>query len=110
MKNHRKYKLPRYEARARIAKALAHPSRLLMLDALAEHELCVCELTELVGADQSTISKHLAVLKNAGIVADRKEGTQTFYRLKVCCLQGFWECVESVLKENLKAQQAAIGL
>lgn len=99
----------RYEARARIAKALAHPSRLLMLDALQQGELCVCELTDLVGADQSTVSKHLAILRHAGIVEDRKEGVQTFYRIKVCCLEGFWQCIESVLKENLKTQRAAIG-
>lgn len=98
----------RYEARAQIAKALAHPSRLLMLDALADKELCVSELTELVGADQSTVSKHLAVLKQAGIVADRKAGTNTFYRVKVGCLQGFWRCIEAVLKENLKTQRAGI--
>jgi len=109
MKNRFKYNLPRYQARAKIAKALAHPSRLLMLEALGQRELCVCELTELVGADQSTVSKHLAVLKNAGIVADRKEGTMTMYRLKCQCLQGFWQCIETVLRENLKAQQAAIG-
>ena len=97
-----------YEARARIAKALSHPSRLLMLDALAEREMCVCDLTKLVGADQSTVSKHLAVLKQTGIVEDRKEGTMTFYSLKICCLQGFWECVESVLRDNLKEQRAAL--
>lgn len=99
-----------YEARARIAKALAHPSRLQMIDAIAAGEKCVCELTELVGADQSTVSKHLAILKQAGIVADRKEGVMTFYRMKIHCLQGFWSCVESVLKENLKDQQEAIGV
>ena len=104
-----KHPMERYEARAKIAKALSHPSRLLMLDALADGELCVCELTKLVGADQSTVSKHLSVLKQAGMVSDRKDGTMTFYRLKVSCLQGFWQCIESVLKENLKAQQAAIG-
>ena len=109
MKLRPKHPRRRYEARARIAKALAHPSRLLMLDALVDGELCVCELTELVGADQSTVSKHLAVLRQAGIVTDRKEGTMTFYSLKIACLQGFWECIESVLKENLKTQQAAIG-
>ena len=109
MKTKPKHPIERYEARARIARALGHPSRLLMLDALADGELCVCELTELVGADQSTVSKHLSVLKQAGIVSDRKEGTMTFYRLKVSCLQGFWQCIESVLKENLKTQQAAIG-
>ena len=109
MKAKPKHSVGRYEARARIAKALGHPSRLVMLDALADGEMCVCELTELVGADQSTVSKHLSVLKQAGIVSDRKEGTMTFYRLKVSCLQGFWQCIESVLKENLKTQQAAIG-
>jgi len=99
-----------YEVRARVAKALAHPSRLMMLDALAEqNEMCVCDLTELVGADQSTVSKHLAVLKNAGLVADRKEGAMTFYRVKVNCLRGFWSCIESVLKQNLKEQHAAVG-
>ncbi len=71
--------------------------------------MCVCDLTELVGADQSTVSKHLAVLKNAGIVDDRKEGVMIFYRLKIRCLQGFWECMESVLKQNLKDQQTALG-
>ncbi len=97
-----------YKARARVAKAMAHPSRLLILEALQEGERCVCELTELVGADQSTVSKHLAVLKQVGLVADRKEGTMTYYRPQVCCLEGFWRCIESVLKEHLKAQTAAL--
>ncbi len=98
----------RYEARARVAKALAHPSRLMMLEALEGGEQCVCDLTELVGADQSTVSKHLAVLKQAGLVEDRRNGVQVFYRVKVCCLEGFWRCVETVLSENLKAQQALL--
>jgi ArsR family transcriptional regulator len=97
-----------FELRARVAKALAHPSRLMMLDALADGEMCVCELTALVGADQSTVSKHLAILKQAGIVEDRKEGTMTFYRVKVCCLKQFWACIESVVCENLKAHEAAV--
>ena len=80
-----------------------------MLDAVAAEELCVCELTELVVADQSTVSKHLAVLKQARLVVDRKEGTMIFYRLKVRCLKGFWQCIESVLRQNLKAQQAMLA-
>jgi len=98
-----------YQARAKVAKALAHPSRLLMLDALADKEMCVCDLTDLVGSDQSTVSKHLAVLKNAGLVDDRKAGVMTFYRLKVGCLRGFWNCIEGVLKQNLKEQQAMLN-
>ena len=98
-----------YEARARIAKALAHPSRLLLLDALQDKELCVCELTELVGADQSTVSKHLALLKAAGLVEDRKKGSNTYFRVRCRCLQGFFACIESVLKANLKAQQEMVA-
>ncbi len=95
-----------YEARARIAKALAHPSRLLMLESLQEKELCVCELTEMVGADQSTVSKHLAILKQAGLVRDRKEGVQVYYRTCCPCIEGFWQCIEAVLQQNLEKQAA----
>ena len=66
----------RYEARARIAKALAHPTRLFLVDELARRERCVCEITEMVGSDISTVSKHLAVLKAAGIVTDEKRGAR----------------------------------
>ena len=98
-----------YEARATVAKALGHPSRLLILEALAEKDMCVCELTELVQADQSTVSKHLAVLRHAGIVDVRRDGVKTFYGMKIHCLEGFWKCVESVLKQNLKDHRAALG-
>ena len=80
-----------------------------MLDALEEKERCVCELTELVAADQSTVSKHLAILKNVGLVDDRKQGSMVYYRLKVKCLGGFFNCVESVLKENLRAQRSLVS-
>ncbi|MGE0481717.1 MAG: ArsR/SmtB family transcription factor [Phycisphaerae bacterium] len=108
MKLNPRHSRPRYDARARIAKALAHPSRLMILEALEEREVCVCDLTELVGADQSTVSKHLALLKQAGLVEDRKDGVMVYYKLKVCCLQGFWDCIETVLSQNLKAQQAVL--
>ena len=98
-----------YDARARVAKALAHPSRLVILDALKEKEWCVCDLTRLVGADQSTISKHLAILKNAGIVEDRKEGSSNFYRLRIHCLDGFFGCMESVLEEDLRARSEELA-
>lgn len=97
-----------YAARAKIARAMAHPSRLLILDVLQEREHCVNELTELVGADQSTVSKHLAVLKGAGLVIDRREGVMVYYRGRCSCIEGFWRCLESVLKENLKAHSAAV--
>lgn len=98
-----------YEMRAKVIKALAHPSRLMMVDALAEGERCVCELTELVGADISTVSKHLSVMKNAGIVDDRKVGQQVFYRLRVPCIIKFFGCVEAVLREDMKAREQLVS-
>ncbi len=96
----------KYVARARIIKAMSHPTRLFMVDELSKGERCVCELTEMVGDDISTISKHLSILKNAGIVADEKRGTQVFYTLRVPCALNFFSCVESVLKTNAKEQAA----
>ena len=94
----------RFEMRARIVKAMAHPTRLFIVDTLSRGQKCVCELTELVGADVSTVSKHLAILKNAGIVEDEKRGLQVFYRLRLPCVLNFFRCVESVLKSNAKRQ------
>jgi ArsR family transcriptional regulator len=83
--------------RAYIVKALAHPSRLLIVDELLRHgERCVCELTRLVGADMSTVSRHLAVLRVAGIVADEKRGLQVFYRLRSPEVQGLVRATEEM--------------
>ncbi|MBN1854264.1 MAG: winged helix-turn-helix transcriptional regulator [Pirellulales bacterium] len=99
-------KLANYRARARIIKALAHPARLMIVDELAEHrERCVCELTELVGTDMSTVSRHLAQLKEAGIIEDERRGKMIFYRLRVKCLLKFFNCIESVIKCNAESQQ-----
>lgn len=89
-----------FEARAGIIKAMAHPTRLFIVDELSRGERCVCELTSLIGADISTVSKHLSLLKAAGIVADRKEGLQVFYRLKTPCILRFFECIEGVQAAN----------
>jgi len=97
----------RFRARAQVFKALGHPTRLFMVNELARGERCVCELTEMVGADMSTVSKHLAILKQAGILEDEKRGSQVFYSLQLPCIVGFFECVETVLKEQAK-QQAAV--
>ena len=91
-----------FEQRAGIMRALAHASRLMMVDELSRGERCVCELTELVGADMSTVSKHLSVLREAGIVDCRKEGVQVFYRLRVPCVLNVFGCVEAVREEQAR--------
>ncbi len=92
----------RFEARAQIIKAMAHPTRLFIVDELSRHERCVCELTEMVGADVSTVSKHLSLLRNVGIAEDEKRGSQVFYKLKMPCVLNFFSCVESVLDSRAK--------
>ena len=100
------------DARAKVLKAMAHPSRLFIIEELERGERCVCDLTEMIGADVSTISKHLNVLKQAGIVADDKRGNQVFYSLRVPCILNFFGCVESVLEsqaQDYAASLAAVG-
>ncbi|NNE07094.1 MAG: winged helix-turn-helix transcriptional regulator [Gemmatimonadetes bacterium] len=94
----------RNEARAKVIKAMGHPTRLFIVEELSRGERCVCELTDMVGADVSTISKHLSVLKNVGIVQDDKRGAQVFYSLLVPCVMNFFSCVESVLESRAKEQ------
>ncbi len=98
----------RYEARAHIMKALAHPTRLFIIDELAKRERCVCELRDMIGADVSTVSRHLTVLREAGVVEDEKRGLQVWYRLRVPCILNFFGCVEDVLKANVRQMAAAI--
>ena len=100
----------RFEARAKIVKAMAHPTRLFIVDQLADgNEKCVCELTEMIGADMSTVSKHLTVLKSSGIIQDEKRGSQVYYTLRVPCVLRFFECVESVMKCNATEQQELVA-
>lgn len=88
---------------AKIFKALGHVSRLLIVDALRSGELCVCDLQRLVGDDMSTVSRHLAVLREADIVASRKEGTNIYYCLKLCCLDKFLDCTREHVAQRIAA-------
>jgi DNA-binding transcriptional ArsR family regulator len=74
-----------------------------MAEQLAGGEKCVCELVEDIDADFSTVSKHLTVLKQAGVVIDEKRGKQVYYRLKVPCILQFMPCIEAVIEAT--AQQ-----
>lgn len=93
---------------ARIFKALGHPSRLLMVDALREGEKCVCDLQALVGDDMSTVSKHLSVLREAGVVTTEKRGTNIYYRLALCCLDTFLRCTGDVVKSRVLSRMSML--
>ncbi|MFA7173094.1 MAG: metalloregulator ArsR/SmtB family transcription factor [Kiritimatiellia bacterium] len=98
----------KYDAKANILKALAHPTRLWMVEKLAHGERCVCEFVDAVDFDFSTISRHLSVLKQAGIVMDDKRGKQVYYTLKVPCVLNFMHCVDAVLKSQAEAHAALV--
>ena len=97
-----------FEARAKILKSLAHPTRLFIVDQLSRGEHCVCELTEMVGADMSTVSKHLALLRDAGLVGVEKRRNMVFYSLRTPCVLNFLGCVESVIREQAERQQELV--
>jgi len=99
----------RSEGRAAILKAVAHPSRIFIVEKLSEKPYCVCELTAMIGADTSTVSKHLSILKNAGIIIDKKRGTAVYYSLETPCLLRLISCVESVIEQNMNKQLAYLG-
>lgn len=96
MKNNIKEK---YKNRSEIMKALAHPTRLFIVDFLSNGEKCVCEIVEQVGVDISTISKHLLVMKNAGLVEDNKRGLNVFYKLICPCIADLFNCLETIKKK-----------
>ncbi len=92
------------EAKTQVLKALAHPTRLWITEKLKDGECCVNHLVEAIGADFSTVSKHLSVLKEAGILEDEKRGKQVFYTLKVPCVLNFMNCVEEVIQTRINEQ------
>lgn len=70
-----------YKKLAEIAKALAHPVRLSILEVLREDEACVCHLEATLGQRQAYISQQLARLRDAGLVVSRRDGLNVFYAL-----------------------------
>ncbi len=90
----------KYELRAKIIKAMAHPSRLMIIDALAKEQKSAGELVKIVGSDASTVSKHLTVLKNAGLVKDEKKGLVVNYSLTIPCITDFFKCIEAILSAH----------
>lgn len=89
-----------YKAKARIIKALAHPTRLFIVDELSHGERCVCELTNMIGVEMPTVSRHLSQLKSAGLLEDEKRGAQVFYHVRVPCVLNFFKCVEAVQRNG----------
>ena len=90
------------KVRADILKALAHPIRVLLVEALSRGDRCVNELTGLAQVGQSTISRHLAQLKKVGIVSERKEGMKVVHHLACPCMLRAFDCTVEVMKAEAR--------
>lgn len=86
--------------RVSVLKALAHPSRLLITETLMHGELCVYEITNLVGDDVSTVSKHLLILRSAGVLSSEKRGLNVYYRVACDCFGDFLHCIDQVCPQS----------
>lgn len=93
--------------RAAIVKAMAHPTRLLVMDVLTQGERCVNDLTLLAGCDVTTLSKHLAIMRRAGLLQCEKRGVQVFYRIACPCFLEFFRCIDLIKLNQTLQQQCA---
>jgi len=94
-----------FERQAEIAKAIAHPLRIAILDFLEGGEQCVCDIAEHVGSERSNVSRHLSVMVNAGVLTHRKDGLKVIYKLKTPCILEFFSCITNVLKQDAQENQ-----
>jgi DNA-binding transcriptional ArsR family regulator len=99
----------RLRLKAEVFKAMGHPLRLGIIEFLKHGEMCVCDIVDQVGTEISNVSKHLSVLKKAGILADRRDGLKIMYRLTMPCALDFASCVESVVIKRLDNQRAVMS-
>jgi ArsR family transcriptional regulator len=94
-----------FQKQAGVAKAIAHPLRIAIIDFLKDGEQCVCDIAKHIGSERSNVSRHLAVMVNAGVLDYRKEGLKVIYRLKCTCILEFFSCVTGVLKQQAKENE-----
>ncbi len=91
-----------FQARAQVMKALASPVRLKVVDELSRGERCMCELQPLFPMNKSTLSRHVATLKNVGIVSERREGARCFLKLETPCILTVFDCAMGVIRAEAK--------
>lgn len=98
-----------FERQAEIAKAVAHPLRIAIIDFLKDGEKCVCEIAEQIDSERSNASKHLMLMVRAGVLSCRKDGLKVFYTLRTPCVADFLGCVCGVLKQQAKDNERLLA-
>jgi ArsR family transcriptional regulator, virulence genes transcriptional regulator len=94
-----------YKLQAEVSKIMAHPIRLAILHSLKDGEKTVNELVEIVGASQSNVSQHLALMRQREIVETRKDGSNIYYRVSSPKISQACDMVREVLLEQLSRKQ-----
>lgn len=89
-----------FKEKAEIFKALAHPTRLIIIDEIKDKKMSVKELTEIIGSDISTVSKHLDILKKNKIIEGEKVKNYIYYRLVIPCILDFMTCAMKVINKK----------
>ena len=99
-----------FEKQAGIAKAIAHPLRIAIVDFLKDGEQCVCDIAKQIGSERSNVSRHLSVMVNVGVLECRKDGLKVIYKLKTHCVLKFFSCITSVLREQIKDSKELLSV
>lgn len=89
-------------------KAIAHPTRIEILQQLQEGERCVCEIFPALNIEQPNVSRHLSILKKEGIVSSRKEGLKVIYRVNDQRIYRMLDLVTEMLKEHWDSRKEAL--
>ncbi len=99
-----------FEKQAQIAKAIAHPLRIAILNFLKDGEQCVCDIAEHVGSERSNVSRHLSVMVAGGVLKSRKEGLKVIYELRTPCILEFFSCVSRVLEQQARDNEKLLRI
>lgn len=99
-----------YEKQAEIAKAIAHPLRIAILDFLKDGEQCVCDIAEFVGSERSNVSRHLSVMVKAGVLECHKNGLKVIYKLRTTCILDCFSCITTCLKQQAKENEKMLSI
>jgi len=98
-----------YKWQARVAKGLAHPTRIAILEILRRGEVCVCEMSPELGASQANVSQHLAVLRDSNLVVARREGMRMMYRVTDERVFRVLDLMGSIAHDQLNAARQALA-
>lgn len=98
-----------YKLRAVVLKSLAHSDRLRVFDLLSSQgEKCVCDIADTLQISQPMTSKHVAMLRDAGLLESRKEGALVYYRVSTPCLAEFFKCLDRSISHSIKSRQGVL--